>query len=198
MGQMSHLDQMHQSDFRPGDWLCPICQAHNYSLRTECIRCRTPKDPGMGMYQPNPYGYMPPVAPPPPMGGLSGDWMCAQCRGINRPQRTECYMCGALRYNRRGGPVGPPLMKKEVREGDWYCSGCGNFNFSFRKTCQKCDQPMESASKIVAASDHRSSRSQTGRPGDWKCPLCRAYNYAFRDTCYRCSGNKPEGEGETE
>jgi len=37
-------------DRRPGDWTCPDsgCAAHNYSSRTDCYKCSTPKPEGAG------------------------------------------------------------------------------------------------------------------------------------------------------
>jgi hypothetical protein len=28
---------------RPGDWSCPSCQVNNFSSRTQCFKCQTPK-----------------------------------------------------------------------------------------------------------------------------------------------------------
>ncbi|KAI8918487.1 hypothetical protein DFJ77DRAFT_455786 [Powellomyces hirtus] len=33
---------------KPGDWLCPSCQVHNFRSRVECFRCRTPMPQGGG------------------------------------------------------------------------------------------------------------------------------------------------------
>lgn len=29
--------------YKPGDWECPSCKAHNYASRLACFRCRLPK-----------------------------------------------------------------------------------------------------------------------------------------------------------
>ena len=32
-----------QPRIKPGDWMCPACDAHNYASRGECFRCRGPR-----------------------------------------------------------------------------------------------------------------------------------------------------------
>ncbi|KAI8815725.1 uncharacterized protein EV422DRAFT_624022 [Fimicolochytrium jonesii] len=36
------------SSLKPGDWLCPSCQAHNFRSRVECFRCRAQMPAGGG------------------------------------------------------------------------------------------------------------------------------------------------------
>ena len=30
-------------EFKPGDWACPRCQAHNFASRAACYRCQEAK-----------------------------------------------------------------------------------------------------------------------------------------------------------
>jgi len=41
-------------NFRPGDWLCVACMAHNYRSRDTCFRCSTPKPKPEGGSQEQP------------------------------------------------------------------------------------------------------------------------------------------------
>mmetsp|Transcript_12188 Transcript_12188/g.24615 ORF Transcript_12188/g.24615 Transcript_12188/m.24615 type:complete len:154 (+) Transcript_12188:54-515(+) len=34
------------SNFRPGDWTCSACKAHNFASRSLCYKCRNPKEGG--------------------------------------------------------------------------------------------------------------------------------------------------------
>jgi len=84
-------------NFRPGDWPCPACQAHNFSSRNECFRCHAPRQGGGGMGG----GMMgggfggpggPGGAGP---GGNTrpGDWTCPSCRANVFASRSECFKC---------------------------------------------------------------------------------------------------------
>ena len=91
---------------KPGDWTCPDCQNHNWSIRKSCNRCNRPKPDNLNNN----------FAPPPPQadhssGGGGGGWGCNDAFG-------------------GGGPPPPPVRevtgpggkREEVREGDWNCT----------------------------------------------------------------------------
>jgi len=72
-----------KDDVRAGDWLCQLCNNHNYASRTErCGRCQAPK---------------PPDAPPPTQSPAEtvrqGDWVCTACGNHNYASRDICNKC---------------------------------------------------------------------------------------------------------
>jgi len=73
--------------FRPGDWICNGCRAHNFASRSSCFRCRERHSAGgedevrAETSGSNPDNFR------------SGDWICSGCRAHNFSSRTECYKC---------------------------------------------------------------------------------------------------------
>lgn len=57
-------------NMKPGDWLCPSCNNHNYASRVNCNSCGGVRN---GMKQ--------------------GDWVCRSCRNHNFASRHECNKC---------------------------------------------------------------------------------------------------------
>lgn len=70
---------------RPGDWVCPGCQNHNYASRTECNKCGQPKsqapEPAYSSGQQVPANFRP------------GDWLCPSCGNHNFASKTACNKC---------------------------------------------------------------------------------------------------------
>lgn len=62
---------------RPGDWTCSLCGNNNYSFRTSCNRCDSPK----------------PFVKPPSMRYRPGDWHCEGCGNENYSFRVVCNRC---------------------------------------------------------------------------------------------------------
>lgn len=58
---------------KPGDWLCPICQFHNFASRESCFKCRKEREK---KFQ---------------------DWRCADCDFKNFERNTACRKCGLAR-----------------------------------------------------------------------------------------------------
>ncbi|KAA6393164.1 MAG: hypothetical protein EZS28_011310 [Streblomastix strix] len=180
---------------RPGDWFCPQCQELNYSFRDVCFSCGVRKPGGRGRG-----GYEAPIYLPPniAIGGISQEWLCAQCRTINSIQQAACIQCGAMRGSLTAAPIRQQTISpsfgqqpQEQREGDWYCSSCGNFNFAFRETCQNCPGKRSESNRIITLTNQQRIYEIKGKPGDWTCPNCKSYNYSFRSDCFRC-GNKKQ------
>ena len=100
-----------------GDWICGQCQGNNFARRTDCFKCRAPKDesstPGGGD------------------GGFRGG------RGGGPP--------GGFRGGRGGvgggggTDRGPPGHVQNP--GDWTCPDCSNMNFAKRMECNRCKAP---------------------------------------------------------
>ena len=84
-------------NFRPGDWICTGCRAHNFASRSACFKCKQRKagtGEGGG-------------APAPASGGSlsapdnfrSGDWLCQNCRAHNFASRAACFKCSSKPAN---------------------------------------------------------------------------------------------------
>jgi hypothetical protein len=61
---------------RPGDWLCPSCNAHNFARRDVCLRCNRAR-------------------PSPQL--REGDWICPGCNAHNFARRQSCHHCKGAR-----------------------------------------------------------------------------------------------------
>jgi hypothetical protein len=59
---------------RPGDWMCSLCNNHNFASKVACNRCQSPKalasKPLQGMKDLRP-----------------GDWLCTSCENLNFANR---------------------------------------------------------------------------------------------------------------
>merc|ERR1712217_146954 len=63
--------------WRAGDWECPNCKKVNFSSRTECMACGTPR-PADQMR----------------LGMKPGDWVCTSCGDLVFASKDNCKMCG--------------------------------------------------------------------------------------------------------
>jgi len=104
---------MEKNNLKPGDWICPNCNKHNFARREKCLDCGTAK--------PNTIVEM-----------KAGDWQCPNCKEINFARRTQCFKCQTLR---------PSDVKKQLLPGDWICTNCNELNFARRDKCFKCNHP---------------------------------------------------------
>jgi len=79
---------------RPGDWMCPGCNNHNYANRVACNRCQAAKPPNAEA-PPSAYGaYALPMAGGSAGGKMRpGDWICAGCSNHNFASRLKCNRC---------------------------------------------------------------------------------------------------------
>lgn len=66
---------MQQPGTRPGDWICPGCNNHNYASRDNCNKCQHPRAA--------------------PVSFRGGDWMCPACQNHNYASRDNCNKCQA-------------------------------------------------------------------------------------------------------
>ncbi|KAI9304358.1 hypothetical protein BJ944DRAFT_266964 [Cunninghamella echinulata] len=62
--------------FRPGDWICPSCQFHNYSFRSSCGECSKPISVNQLRL---------------------GDWICPHCEYYNFQHVLSCKNCTELK-----------------------------------------------------------------------------------------------------
>lgn len=58
------------------DWLCPVCNNHNYASRTHCNRCSIPRETRISN-----------------TGMREGDWICLSCANHNYASKTTCNKC---------------------------------------------------------------------------------------------------------
>ncbi|KAG0727915.1 hypothetical protein GWK47_033624 [Chionoecetes opilio] len=140
-------------DMRPGDWVCPKCQFHNFSSRGMCYKCNSPRDEVGGGGGDR---YSGPRRP--------GEWDCPNCQFCNFSHRDYCFKCRAQREEGgrggsggggggggggRGGDGGPRGggggdlngPRSGMRAGDWECQQCQFHNFASRDQCFKCSSP---------------------------------------------------------
>ena len=82
--------------FRPGDWNCESCKAHNFRSRNTCFSCNAPKPQGAG-------GDAAAAGGGGGGGGGNasfdfkpGDWTCS-CGQHNFRRRTQCMACNKPR-----------------------------------------------------------------------------------------------------
>lgn len=78
-------------NFRPGDWICVSCRAHNFASRSACFKCKQRKSGSEGVAPASSSS----SAVSPPENFRSGDWMCGNCRAHNFASRAACFKCSA-------------------------------------------------------------------------------------------------------
>ncbi|TPX57043.1 hypothetical protein SpCBS45565_g08284 [Spizellomyces sp. 'palustris'] len=180
-------------EVKPGDWLCPTCQFHNFASRRSCSKCHAVNP------SPTPYVSNQPLKP--------GDWICQDptCTFQNFASRMLCMRCRGprpagmelARPNGMNGtlgisfltPDGTPVQQRpqEVRPGDWFCPNCQFHNFASRRNCVKCSLT------VTLPAPPRSFAPN--KPGDWACPnpACGFHNFQYRNECKVCQTVKPAG-----
>ncbi|CAE7930378.1 ZRANB2 [Symbiodinium sp. KB8] len=118
--------------WKQGDWMCPVCNNHNFGDKSHCNRCGIPKETRISDF-----------------GIREGDWICLVCANHNFASKTNCNKCHADKEN---APMVHQIslgarnrattrQHNEVREGDWICQYCRNHNYSRRMECNRCKQP---------------------------------------------------------
>uniref|UniRef100_A0A7S2X935 Uncharacterized protein n=2 Tax=Lotharella oceanica TaxID=641309 RepID=A0A7S2X935_9EUKA len=84
--------------FRPGDWMCPDCKAHNYADKTSCFKCNKSKPENAEKKSLEMAGGLPPNFRP-------GDWLCKKCNAHNYASKTACYKCGFVDPDKPTAPA---------------------------------------------------------------------------------------------
>lgn len=190
---------------RPGDWLCPGCQHHNWSFRSICQKCFTDKSGVKTAEEPQ----------------KPGDWNCSGCAHLNYAFRNTCQRCHSPKpYAASGGAA-----SGSSRPGDWNCPTCGDVVYASRFSCRKCNTPKSAAPMMgmggmpgagylthqpgygmdamsmggmnmyggmPAAGGKPMSAPKEQRAGDWSCPKCFDINYATRSVCRLCNTPKAQ------
>jgi len=153
---------------KPGDWICPSCNAMNFASRTSCYKCsgltssnfRSSNDDKVRM--------------------KPGDWKCVSCSAVNFASRTSCYKCYRSPNTRS--------EYQQPKSGDWVCHKCNAMNFASRLVCYKCgndpkglEEPISSGSSPHYSSHESSSQvvtpaTRTTSDGLWVCNKCGECN----------------------
>ena len=81
-------------NFRPGDWICTGCRAHNFASRSACFKCKQRKAGGAAEAAGG-GGGSGGSGGAAPENFRSGDWMCNNCRAHNFASRAACFKCSS-------------------------------------------------------------------------------------------------------
>lgn len=102
------------ANFRPGDWMCPGCEGHNYNNKDFCFKCNAGKPKNAEANSLAMAGGVPP-------NFRKGDWLCGSCNAHNYQSKSSCYKCGADKSGATVGAEGevraPPPIKSEGKLG---------------------------------------------------------------------------------
>jgi len=89
---VSHRSTTTSSSFhtkwKPGDWRCAPCGAHNFANRIQCFRCCMGKSNATNVNHHN-------ILNTP--SWKKGDWNCDNCSKHNFATRKNCFSCGVNR-----------------------------------------------------------------------------------------------------
>ncbi|CBZ38586.1 hypothetical protein, conserved [Leishmania donovani] len=148
-----------------GEWYCSTCNALNFSRRTECFQCTSPRPavPDQGVADPFSAagwgGTDSPGAAAVAAPVQHNNWMCAYCQASNFRTRHDCWKCGRTseraeewssqalspQYEREGFQEGANTKSAEgamnaswKSAGDWLCAKCYSKNFRNRLECYRC------------------------------------------------------------
>jgi len=189
---------------RPGDWLCPMCNNHNYASRDICNvpncgqrkplaqyaiiqqtnqvpQYATIMQPQAQMQQP----HLSQVQTNRP-GGRVGDWICPKCRNHNYASREVCNS--------------PTCQQRKIDSMRWVCPTCQNDNFPEREVCnlKDCQTPKPANPQLVndKSEIQGKKRSKPGDPDNWLCPVCGNENFPTRTVCNMPNCREPRNAGD--
>eukprot|EP00954_Amorphochlora_amoebiformis_P025532 1373685-Amorphochlora_amoeboformis.AAC.1 len=148
------------ANFKMGDWMCPLCGAHNY--RCVCIQhfdvpvylirhfCRSKRNCfKCGGGKPATEGRN---------GIRPGDWMCPSCGAHNFKDKISCFSCTARKafVPQMGQFSGLEMgihsyLPANFKPGDWMCGQCGAHNYQSRTACYKCNNDKPSQAEQMQA-----------------------------------------------
>ncbi|CAK9088853.1 RanBP2-type zinc finger protein At1g67325 [Durusdinium trenchii] len=189
---------MVQADIRPGDWICPSCNNHNYADKIACNRCALAKPVS---FNGNPPQRKVPVDMRP------GDWMCPSCGNHNYADKKACNRCGEPKeavaagagygaMPRRGNmtrftaatPYGDGSKLQHQGMAPMVGAVPGAMGASMMGAqlgmpglIAAVPSPWSAMQSLLPATQASSKAA-----GGWLCPACSNYNYAIRTNCNRC------------
>lgn len=154
------------SNFRSGDWFCPLCLDHKFAFKESCNRCNSlkPISNNNNNNQPRVKNNSQAFRP--------GDWNCPGCGDHKFSFKNICE-CG---YKKPFETFQILDNQTETRPGDWTCPGCGDLKFANRNVCNRCGckRPHNIDTNPIGV-DMKYSKIEGGRfiigiTGDWICP----------------------------
>mmetsp|Transcript_8259 Transcript_8259/g.20297 ORF Transcript_8259/g.20297 Transcript_8259/m.20297 type:complete len:362 (+) Transcript_8259:104-1189(+) len=169
----SNFNKNKSSGFKPGDWSCAECNAHNFSSRSSCFKCQAAKpsdgkdgdgsDPYASFHKSSSKGGG-------SFGFKQGDWYCTKCDAHNFARNDKCFKCSADKPEGEGGDSGG------YGGGGGGSYGGGSYG---------------GGSYGGGSYSNFGGGSSNFRAGDWTCPECSGHNFSSRNSCYKCSAQKP-------
>ncbi|KAI8053716.1 hypothetical protein BDF22DRAFT_680872, partial [Syncephalis plumigaleata] len=180
--QSTEIKRYH-SEFKPHDWVCGSCSAHNFAKRNNCWECGKPKSDS--------------VDPNNDDGDSSstrrrsasrpGDWTCPDCKFENFASRHTCLRCKAER------PMSSERMEREASvrarltvPKEWKCKECGHDSHIAYASCVECGYPRNRLQEIRDKEAEMLTAIRK-RSSDWLCGSCGSHNYVSRIVCRDCS-----------
>lgn len=87
-----------EGDVRLGDWICEVCEGHNFATKIACFTCHVSRpgfENGIPLHQVD-------ILAVGKLGGVSagvkpGDWTCPKCKENVFAKRNRCYRCTTAR-----------------------------------------------------------------------------------------------------
>nr|CCM19483.1 hypothetical protein, conserved [Leishmania guyanensis] len=152
-----------------GEWYCSTCSSLNYSRRTECFQCSSPRpsSPAQAVtdsFSATGWGEMDGTGTTAIATAVQhNNWICVYCQTSNFRTRRDCWKCGraterADEWSSKG--LTPQYEHEGFQEGSGARSAEGNMNTSWRTS------------------------------GDWMCAKCYSKNFRSRLECFRCGARK--------
>uniref|UniRef100_A0A6B2L4R1 RanBP2-type domain-containing protein n=1 Tax=Arcella intermedia TaxID=1963864 RepID=A0A6B2L4R1_9EUKA len=188
-----------------GDWLCVLCNSHNFARRKICFSCSSPR------YS---FASQPEV--------FNGDWVCVRCNEHNFARRVTCFGCNAdkpseaeltaaavaavafqfpnQQYPTEHPTEQNPYQSHEQRQyqqtQEQYYQQYQQYQTSphQRDYYQREYYPHLSQRDYYSHSPHQGQQNGTQMlDGDWICSSCNEHNFARRLACFRCNSSKTSG-----
>ncbi|GER29809.1 zinc finger Ran-binding family protein [Striga asiatica] len=139
--ELSQESDVHQQrtqfagPMKPGDWICPKCNFHNFARNIKCLQCDTFSEERLRKL----------AAEQENLPLKKGDWVCGKCNFLNFARNTKCLQCKEK----------PP--KRHLNPGEWECDSCNYLNFRRNMVCLKCDhkRPIASHNANNSIRDHQ-------------------------------------------
>jgi len=159
---------------RPGDWMCPACNNHNYADKFMCNRCRAPRPAGLG---PVPVG----SGKQPAREMRPGDWICPRCSNHNFADKIACNKC------MWGAGMGlQPAHGMTAAQASGYNNAIPAHTAAQAAAQAAANQVVRNWARNTILGTAQGPKPVNMRPGDWICRACNNHNYADKTECNRC------------
>ncbi|KAI9594562.1 hypothetical protein BDF19DRAFT_423321 [Syncephalis fuscata] len=165
---LSAQSQRHFTEYKPNDWNCPSCDAHNFARRTTCWECGQPGNNTSKKYD--------------------HDWVCKDCNFKNFSSRQQCLRCKAEKSVSDSHRYAMSSSARTVRRtmpDRWTCSECKHSSHIAYSKCEACAYPRNRLQEM-RDTEETQSRLVRQRNHDWLCGGCGSHNYISRINCREC------------